>query len=59
LRVAVVHVGIANVARSVLRIVSARWLAIAEPRVLKVINSECLKLLISSGEIRVGAGKSL
>ena len=53
LRVAVVHVGIANVVRSILRIVSARRSAITEPRVLKVINSECLKLLISYGEIMV------
>jgi hypothetical protein len=53
LRVAVVHVGIANVVRSILRIVSARWSAIAEPHDLKVINSECSKLLISNGEGRL------
>jgi len=52
-RVAVVHVAIANVVRSILRIVSARRSAIREPRVLKVINSECSKLLISNGEGRL------
>jgi len=49
-RVAVVHVGIVDVFRSVLRIASARLSTITEPRVLKVINSECVKLLISNGE---------
>jgi hypothetical protein len=48
-RVTFVHAGIVKVFRSILRIVSARQSANVELHVLKVINSECTKLLLSNG----------
>jgi hypothetical protein len=51
--VEVVHFGIGNVFRSILRISSAHLSTILRHQVLKVINSECIKLLITNGEGRL------